>query len=235
MSTAKISTQRFIKSRLLATFLLITLFCFQETSWAATPVTYDTRPDVKALAENIQSNPTEQKLAWYLNWTVHAMLTRADWYLRIRGEEKTADEIWADWNEISGGRSFTKNNMMGFDIGDHAPLSAELSALHRKLKAKLGPWAMSELQLDDLNTLNFALPVVMHPQREDIDKEEYTRHFIPLSRIVAFWVGLTACEAALPFPLISQICSSAAAIGASFMAQNFSVYLSNAVWNARHR
>lgn len=79
-------------------------------------------------------------------------------------------------------------------IGDHDPLSAYLVDLYSILSKTLGNKSKYAAILRDLNTMNFAIPVVFSPRR--VDREDYGDHFVPFSGIVTYYVSFAACRKA---------------------------------------
>jgi len=226
----------------LSIFFLVSFFALQsaecvaaensfDLTYEAEPKEYDARPDVEAVASEIKTNPTPAKMRWYLNAVLEAMLRRADYFLRIRGEDAAADEIWAEWK-------IHKKHLFAIgreDLGDHKPLSEWLSRLYVRLEAKLGKWAMVQLGLDQIKIVNYAVPVVFYPKMPGIDRKEYRLHFAPLAKVIAFWMILSACEVAFSVPILGEVCDPAAAFGAHLMEVKFAPWLSDLIWNASHR
>ncbi len=85
------------------------------------------------------------------------------------------------------------------DLGDHSPLIPKIEEFLKTMADKYGTVIYSLPVVDDIRTLNFAIPVVFHPkgawQTKDVDNRiEYRKHFIPFANIVTFYGSLLACN-----------------------------------------
>ena len=118
--------------------------------------------------------------------------------LRDRSDEANASKLEAVW---------TGNEAIFFtaqltDLGDHAPLIPQLEAFFVQLSDKYGPILAAIPLVQDIRTLNFALPVVFQPKgtwqskdNKDYDNHiEYRKHFIPFANIVTYYVVLVGCD-----------------------------------------
>lgn len=84
------------------------------------------------------------------------------------------------------------------DLGDHAPLSQWLADYYEVLAQRFGEAILKQLHLDDLLTLNYAIPVVFHPagkknSQTTWDLTEYRKHFVPFAGVVSYWVAFGVC------------------------------------------
>jgi hypothetical protein len=85
------------------------------------------------------------------------------------------------------------------DLGDHAPFIPKIEEFLKTMADKYGTVIYSLPVVDDIRTLNFAIPVVFHPkgdwQTAEVDNRiEYRKHFIPFANIVTFYGSLLACN-----------------------------------------
>jgi hypothetical protein len=85
------------------------------------------------------------------------------------------------------------------DLGDHDPYIPQLEEFLTQLADKYGTVIYSLPLVEDIRTINFAVPVVFHPkgawQKSDVDNRiEYRKHFIPFANIVTFYGSLVACN-----------------------------------------
>ena len=118
--------------------------------------------------------------------------------LRDRSDDQMADELQAQWekSDFMGALFASQFN----DLGDHAPLFAWLDGFFNKMAAKYGTIIFNLPYVQDLRTLNFAIPVVFAPkskawQTEGVDARiEYRKHFIPFANIVTYYVTLYGCK-----------------------------------------
>ena len=104
------------------------------------------------------------------------------------------------------------------DLGDHAPLLPQLEDALNQFADKYGTIIFSLPIVQDIRTLNFAIPVVFHPkgdwQSAEYDNRiEYRKHFIPFANIVTYYGVLIACNyytSQSPQPDLKKICKPAA-------------------------
>lgn len=88
-------------------------------------------------------------------------------------------------------------------MGDHDPLSLYLVDLYEVLSKTLGEKSKYAAILKDLNSMNFAIPVVFAPRgdwrtKKDsrADRAEYGVHFVPFAGILTYYASLSACQQA---------------------------------------
>jgi hypothetical protein len=192
---------------------------------------YPELESMKITADLETTNQVEQRLAWYLEWSVYGILKRADSALRMRGMDEFADEIWLEWDEYRISLQQFAQARFRKDLGDHKPLSIWLANMYTRLSAKFGQVLTQAMHLDDLNIINFALPVVFYPDHFEIDQYEYARHFVPLSGVFTYWVLLGICELSVPIPVVNSFCETGALVGQQIMISKFSRALSDFMWN----
>jgi hypothetical protein len=130
-----------------------------------------------------------------------------------------SDEVMASKLE-----TIWKQNQMVFftvnlnELGDHAPLIPQLEDLLNQLAEKYGNVILTLPIVQDIRTLNFAIPVVFKPkgdwQSPEVDNRiEYRKHFIPFANIVTYYAALVACNyfaAKSEQPEMKKICKPAA-------------------------
>jgi len=85
------------------------------------------------------------------------------------------------------------------DLGDHSPFIPKIEEFLKTLSDKYGTVIYSLPVVEDVRTINFAIPVVFHPkgdwQSTELDNRiEYRKHFIPFANIVTFYGSLVACN-----------------------------------------
>jgi hypothetical protein len=122
--------------------------------------------------------------------------------LNYYGFDEDAKKIKKEWeNQFQFYSLNTFNNDNDFlvlDLGDHRPLSQWLSDLYKKLRLRFGDILVKQLRLDDINTLNYAIPVTFQPNgdkktQDTWDKLEYSKHFVPFTAIVTYWASYGTC------------------------------------------
>lgn len=104
------------------------------------------------------------------------------------------------------------------DLGDHAPFLPQIEQVLKQLSDKYGTIIMTLPIVQDIRTLNFAIPVVFKPKGEWQDpavdnRIEYRKHFIPFANIVTFYGVLVACNyfaAKSEQPDMKKMCKPAA-------------------------
>lgn len=130
-----------------------------------------------------------------------------------------SDEVMASRLE-----AIWKNNEMTFfsanlnELGDHSPLIPQLEEMLGSLAEKYGNVILTLPIVQDIRTLNFAIPVVFKPkgdwQSPEVDNRiEYRKHFIPFANIVTYYGALVACNyfaAKSEQPDLKKICKPAA-------------------------
>lgn len=173
---------------------LLSLNAFSADAQPGLQQAYDTHLDV---VNSIESGNVEAAVQAGLN---AAVFTGFD-NLRQAGEGTLADQLQSEWGQFQV-----------LDLGDHAPMSQWLAnyyvTLFTKTKGIIGGVQLAA----DINTLNYALPVVTHPAgswraRTPYDRIEYRKHFIPFMNVTTYWTTFVACkEVAKKFGVNSQIC-----------------------------
>ena len=155
--------------------------------------------------------------------------------LRNHGHQSLANELEVQWQQE---RQRLASQINIFDLGDHRPLSRWLARFDEILRSKLGDQVMGMLNLDDVNDLNYAIPVVFQPRgdrrnQDRWDQAEYRNHFVPFATIVTYWTSLFACKyATRAYPQYGRFCSLAAAIARNGMKVAIAPKLSDNIYNA---
>jgi len=126
--------------------------------------------------------------------TLNAIIRLAVYKLKRTGHIAEGTQLLKEWeNQWSG-------YLLNRGIGDHRPLSKWLAEKTAMLELTLGKQAMHLLRLDDLITINYALPVVIKCI-DEVDVDEYARHFVHdeangyrgLGPVVSYWTSFFAC------------------------------------------
>lgn len=121
------------------------------------------------------------------NLALDALIRYAAFELRVRGHKDNSEELLKEWE---GGWSLYLVVERG--LGDHAPLSQWLAEKYAMIEFLLGVDICHSLRLDDINTINFGLPVVVFCE-DGVDVDEYKLHFVPFSGVVVYWGSFFAC------------------------------------------
>lgn len=121
--------------------------------------------------------------------------------LRREGHDDVADQVCGDWE-----RRFRPYlvNVMAEGLGDHKPLSEWLAVVCMALKSSLGEFTYVALHLDDLEIINFGLPVMFDPHAsaewcrelpDDPCDQEYKEHAAPVIGVTSYWLAYWGCTA----------------------------------------
>jgi hypothetical protein len=156
--------------------------------------------------------------------------------LRAVGEITLADQFQTEWdNEISGSidNPTPAGGISALDIGDHDPLSPWLANFYQVLLQKTMGLAKAFQLANDINTLNYALGVVLHPNgswraNTSYDRIEYRKHFIPFANLVTYYATLESCKHFLP--KVSMVCSYGADYLEKYMGRHIAPVLSDKVF-----
>lgn len=129
------------------------------------------------------------------------------------------------------------------DLGDHAPMIPQLEDFLQSLSDKYGTIILTLPIVQDIRTLNFAIPVVFKPRGEwqspDYDNRiEYRKHFIPFANIVTYYGTLVACNyfaTKSGQPDLKKICSKAAEKLKFVMGRYIAPPISDWIFNQRNK
>ncbi len=157
--------------------------------------TFDERPALDSLEHDFESGSVID-LAERTDRALGAMLELAEMKLRRHGERRLAAAIDHDWHTRYQGHLIDSAAGPEY-LGDHAAWSTWLASVSDKLDAILGPVIMSATHLEDIRTVNYAVPVALHLSvigNDVIDEAEYGRHFEPLAGVMAYWGVWISCE-----------------------------------------
>lgn len=146
--------------------------------------------------------------------------------LRDAGEVELAAQLGREWDQQYKSyleRSAMVEPIFGYeglqDVGDHSPLFAWLERLHDYLSIRTNGLTKQMRILEDINTLNYALPVLFSPRGKwrtgdfEEDRIEYRKHLIPVANMGVYWASLVACRKLTngKSNALQAICSPAAA------------------------
>jgi hypothetical protein len=118
---------------------------------------------------------------------LNTVIDRSAQALRAEGHWKEANQLMNEWNEQK------QSLFLGMElIGDHAPLSKWLAEKYQFIAQILGEKRVKKYHLDDIYTVNYAVPVVLKPS-QDWGVEDYGQHFDPLAGVLTFWSSYEYC------------------------------------------
>jgi hypothetical protein len=130
---------------------------------------------------------------------MNVMVARGISFLREVGENTLADQFESEWNNQFSDYLIIQH-FNGFELGDHDPLSPWLANFYVTLWDKTGGMIRAVQLIQDINTLNYAMGVVLRPNGKwrtasvDADRIEYRKHFIPMADIITYWSTLELCK-----------------------------------------
>jgi hypothetical protein len=148
--------------------------------------------------------------------------------LRRNGHSDEADKLLDEWQN-----KFSPMFLNPKGLGDHAPLSDWLANWYVVMELLLGESFMKMTHLDDINIINFAIPVVFNPCDPEWDKPEYNLHFTPLAGVLTYWVTWGVCVGATWGSGILFICTPIASAGEHIMITFFAPKISDRIYDRR--
>lgn len=155
---------------------------------------YNHRPAVRSLEHTVKFG-SRADLAKKTERTIEAILKLGARQLRNKGFRAESTQMLTEWNTTW---STALERQVSLEaLGDHAPLSNWLMEQYFTLVILLGPELCETLHLDDINIVNFAIPVVFHMALigdDPIDLAEYRVHFEPFGGVLGFWGTWIGCE-----------------------------------------
>jgi hypothetical protein len=154
--------------------------------------------------------------------------------LRLKGFAEDADRLQREWNQ---NYSLYLVTFGFFDVGDHQPLNQWLADFVKQLRERLGDPVLKVLHLDDVDAMNYTIPVVFQPtgdrrNGDKWDRMEYGKHFVPFATIVTYWGSLYACKyIAQEHPGVKGYCGQIANILRNGMRNYVAIRLSNYIYD----
>lgn len=142
----------------------------------------------KRLANEFKSEVENQRLRKKTNQSLDAIIHLAAYKLKRVGKKKEAERLLKEWKEQYSLYLEIR------DLGDHKPLSDWLAAQYQIWVFWLSKDVVHMLRLDDINVINFAIPIVFSCL-DNVDQDEYRKHFVPLMKVTSFWVSFWTCVA----------------------------------------
>jgi hypothetical protein len=164
---------------------------------------------------------------------LNVMVARGIQILRDIGEGAAADQFESEWNSQFT-NYLTTNLLFAHELGDHEPLLPWLANYYNVLNAKTDGIIKAVQIVQDINTMNYALGVVLRPNGSwrtytDYDRIEYRKHFIPMADIITYWTSLELCKHYIT-GLGKQVCGKGATELETLMGRYVAPELSDYVW-----
>lgn len=155
------------------------------------------------------------------------MIRLAGAKLRREGHPFEAARIEREWRNEWKGRLVTMR-----DLGDYAPLSQWLADWYQRLVDLLGEEVCKALHLDDINIMNFAIPVVFRPCNPQWDIVEYQKHFVPFAGVLAYWTTWAVCSGVTAGLATLLVCGPLGMAAEYLMVTRLAPGLSDRIWRA---
>ncbi len=212
-------------------FAIVTLF----VSLIASADEVGSKDAALNIHDNIVNNVSNYQLDQDTQNALNNLVEYAAQELDARGYTQDAAQARSEWNK-NFANYFTSGNWI-LDLGDHAPLSQWLADFYKKLRLRFGDQLVSMLNLEDINTLNYALPVVFRPNgdkahNDSWDQLEYSKHFVPFVSIITYWGSYFGCTyASKSLPKIKSYCKQIANLLRTGMTNWIAPKLSDYVYN----
>lgn len=176
----------------------------QEVTRADSGYSQAMRSDLERQVDRELENDDLHRLSQHMDQALKGWVKYSSDLLWARREYDKSNQILNEYNQFYTGaveRLFLSPEFR--DVGDHPPLSDWLSIWYSTLVIVLGQRTVELLHLDDINILNYTIPVVFQPCGDKRfpppvpwGGEEYSKHFCPFSGVVAYWVSYAACVGA---------------------------------------
>ena len=174
----------------------------------------------------------QKKMGERLQKTLNTLVKFTSHHLMRRGhiEGKT---MLAKW-EKNYSKVFLYAEIGVDDIGDHEAIQFILD-LYSLAEKYLGRSFCEASHIRDLWVVAYAVPVVFHPARVDIDGPEYKLHFVPFSKALGYWIVMGGCTIYnwIGTPITTLICSPIGEAG-RFAFGLLADPLSDAIWKGFH-
>ena len=154
--------------------------------------------NTKRKMERLKNDLLQGRIYQHIDDALDAQIRLARYKLVRAGERELGDSILAEWEGHWRGEIVRLTEGRG--IGDHKPLSKWLADKYTIIEFVLGKDVCHNLRLDDIKTLNHAIPVVVKCV-DDVDVAEFYLHFVAddiygyrgLFPVISYWVTNFAC------------------------------------------
>lgn len=207
------------------------LSLFASVSEAAVPT---------ATAHRLAREMEKGALAEKVDETLDRILAVAVWKLKREGYDLPAEKIAEEWAFHFKG--YLARNQA---IGDHAPMSMWLAEVCLTLKLLLGDYTYKALHLDDIETINFGLPVTMNPYKDEQWCKEtqelscrldYELHAVPVMGVCAYWLTWIGCTAGTwGMGAVTMICTPLSMVAEEAMVTFFAPDVAHRIWDRRNK
>ena len=168
-----------------------------------------------------------------------ALIKQAGVVLRARGHASVAKEIEAEYTQYTD--AIYQMAMQTKEIGDHEAFSEFLISTHDKIETAIGSFWCKYFHFHDLYIINYAVPVVWHPEAYDLT--EYLDHFAGhilsqyswkhhgLAGVVAYWAVNIACMAGTSgMGAVTFACGPIAGLAEHVIDKNVAPPLGKRIW-----
>lgn len=173
--------------------LVVCLFALSAKA-GEEPVMTSGQPEVSArtkrMASQFEKDVRNGKLAQKTDHALDAIIRLAVYKLNRTGHKAEAKKLLDEWEWQWQGEIVRLSDKRA--LGDHRPLSMWLAEKTAMLRFVLGDAVFKALRLDDLDTINFGIPVVISCV-DDVSEQEFFLHFQPLCGTVMYWTSFFTC------------------------------------------
>jgi hypothetical protein len=198
--------------------IIIALFLFASCGSAIAGDSYNSSND-RASFQRDMEDPSQVGMAERTDMALESIIELAAWKLRREGYDADADRIEFNWAYRYKGflpdyaRAVARGQKE--NIGDYTPMSQWLAEEYQRWVDLLGLTMVEFLHLDDINVMNYAIPVVFHMAilgNVQVDLPSYSNHWNPFCGVVSYWSVWLGCTIGTYGTGMFLICTPAATI-----------------------
>ncbi len=203
------------------------------------PITAQAKPQPSSqihVIENDYDSQDKVRIAKRADQALSEIMKLAVWKLKADHLDSEASTVSQGWAKYQGYLpalvAALKANPEA--IGDYNPMSKWLSDTYALLEEALGKEMCEFLHLDDINTLNYTIPVVFALKDVlgpvDIDIKEYELHFDPFSGVITYWTVWISCTVGTYGTAMFIICTPLGNLTEKFAIQVMGPYFAPKVY-----
>ncbi|MBU6155075.1 MAG: hypothetical protein KGP28_12290 [Bdellovibrionales bacterium] len=170
----------------------------------------------------------------------------ADQIRNDQGDVEMSERLIRQWEDSSLRFGVLLSSKVQ-DLGDHEPLFPWINEYLGEMAAKYGTIIYTLPLVQDIQMINYALPVVFQPKgtwqtdsaSQGIDlRVEYRKHFIPFANFVTYYVALIGCQIVADRqgqPEMKKVCKPAAEKLQFAMGRYIAPVVSDWIFNASNQ
>jgi hypothetical protein len=195
----------------------------------ATSLPRKTKFKFRPILNKVQKDIESDKLKLRTKIALNAIIKVSIFQLRKNGYANDAQLLKDEWEQRE--RIYFGTGLSLLDIGDYRPLSEWLAKWYDKLEDAIPPKIFQLTRLKDLKVLNYGIPVAFDPKNSSWDKEEYSKHFVPLSGVITYWSVQASCTIGTSGIGLLIICSIASRSAEKIMLNKIAPKLSDRIYD----